>query len=165
MDEELKREWEQKIRSSYSDGDALVKFMRETMDNFAYRYISSTLTPTPTTHFTSANKVEVQAREESMVQALKIGNPQAKSGIMELAKTVPKAKHPTVQYGIALELQEFKPDLGKIVVRASVNWDFPEHNPKTDKKVELAKTFKWDDLQVFRKGFPLAVQEVCDLFL
>lgn len=165
MDEELKREWEQKIRQSYADGDALIRFMRETVDNFAYRYISTGPNPTPKAEFQGEKLLEVRTFEDSMVNALKISHPEAKNGIKELAKAVPKAQRPTVLYALGVEIHELKPDHGKVVVRARVNWSFPEHGLKSGQQVVSSKTFTWDDLQVFRKEFPLALQEVAELFL
>jgi len=163
MDEKIKAEWEEKIRHHYGDAESLVKFMRETMNNIAYRFISTASSPTPqVTDLPQA--LVIQTQEDSMVNALKITHAEAKEGIKELAKRVPKAQKPTVQYTLRCELGQLKPDQGKLVIVAAVSWDFPEFCA-LDKQVALKKTFTWDDLQVFRKGFPLAVQEACDLFL
>lgn len=163
MDENIKREWEEKIRTSFGDAGQLSKFMTETLENFAYRYISTAKDSTPRVVLTGET-LTITTLEDSMVNALKISHSVAKEGIKELAKRVPKAQGPTVQYQLLCQIQKLKPDDGKLVLSARVSWDFPNHADRSARS-EVSKTFTWNDLQIFRKGFPLAVQEVCDLFL
>ena len=165
MDENIKREWEDKIRASYAGSDQLLKFMTETMENFAYRYISTSKSASPKVVATSETTLSVTTLEDSMVNALKTANPAAKVGITELARRVPKAQAPSVQYRLSCQIHTLKPDQGKLILSAQINWNFPTHEAASEQQVTAYKTFTWDDLQVFRKGFPLAVQEVADLFL
>lgn len=165
MDENIKQAWEEKIRASYANSAQLLSFMTETMNNFAYRYISTSEFPNPTVSFLDDSTLEVFALENNMGNALKIAHPDVKVGVKQLAKSVPHAQKPTVKYSIVCKLDKLSPDKGKLLMRAAVNWNFPTHESRPDSEVTTQKSFSWDDLQVFRKGFPLAVQEVSDLFL
>lgn len=165
MDENIKREWEEKIRQAYGDSGHLLKFMSETLENFAYRYISTADFTTPKLEHASEKRWVIRTLENSMVNALKVSNPTAKEGIKQLAKTVPHAQKPTVQYELVCEIFELKADQGKVTVTARINWNYPSFEKSNEQQVAAHKTLQWSDLQVFRKEFPLAVQEVCDLFL
>ena len=165
MDEEIKRQQEEKIRAAYGDSEHLIKFLTDTMDNFAYRYISTTKTANPRVAINDSKTLVVMSYEDSMVNALKIENATAKEGIKDLARRVPKAQAPTVQYVISCHPQTLESDAGKLVLTARVNWNYPSHEVNKEAQVEKSQTLTWNDLQDFRKGFPLAMQDVCDLFL
>jgi hypothetical protein len=99
-----------------------------------------------------------------MVDALKLQNPIAKSGIISLAKNVPKAQGPAVQYELIADVEELTADHGEIQFVASINWGFPDFD---DPKCQQKKTvvFKYEDLGQFRKQLALKLEEACELFL
>ena len=165
MDEDIKQAWEEKIRATYANSSQLLIFITETMNNFAYRYISNSEYPSPTVNFLNETTLEVCSLENNMGNALKMAHPEIKTGVKQLAKAIPHTQKPTVKYSIVCKLDKLTPDHGKLQVKAIVNWNFPTHDSNPESEVISHKTFVWDDLQVFRKGFPLAIQEVCDLFL
>ncbi len=97
-----------------------------------------------------------------MVEALKISDPATKSGIMELAKTVPKAQKPMIKLRLQAKIKELTPERGHLVITASVNWDFPQFLDKT--KVTFKEVdFKYTDLNQFRKELALKLEAACEL--
>jgi hypothetical protein len=158
-DLEVKKEWEQKLRASFQNSEALTSFMIHTLESFAHRYLNDP-------------KIESQGqvmwltgREENMGQALKTNHSAIKEGVKSLAKSVPREAKPALVSRVKVEIQELTADKGKILLTAQVNWAHPGHTWDSAEKVEKKKTLTWDDLQDFRKGFPLALEEICDLFL
>jgi hypothetical protein len=98
------------------------------------------------------------------MEALKIKNPKAKPGIMELAKSIPKAQKPMVRYSLISDVVELKPDHGKLILTSEINWDFPDF--KDTKKATIKKVeFTYEDLAQFRKELALKLEEACEIFL
>ncbi len=156
---EVKKEWEQKLRASFQNSEALTGFMIHTLESFAHRYLNDP-------------KIESQGqvmwltgREENMGQALKTQNATVKEAVKTLAKNVPREQKPAIVSRVKVDILELSADKGKIQLTAQVNWGHPGHAWDNSDKIEKKKTLTWDDLQDFRKGFPLALEEICDLFL
>ncbi len=162
--EDAKKASDDKVRAAWKEDSAMGHFMAETLANFAYRYFGSAEVPNPQVEALDEKTLRVVGRESSMVLALKIADPIAQTGIKELARTVPKAQGPAVAYALTCELRRGDANAGELVITATVDWGFPSHDD-SHKRVSREKAFKWGDLQVFRKGFPLAVQDACELFL
>jgi hypothetical protein len=98
-----------------------------------------------------------------MLEALKIKNPVAKPGMIEMAKTIPRDQKPAVRYRLMTEVKEFGAEVGHLILIAEINWDFPTYQDASKsaaKKVE----FKYNELAQFRKELALKLEEVCDFF-
>ena len=156
---EVKKEWELKLRASFQNSEALTGFMIHTLESFAHRYLNNP-------------KIESQGQvmwltghEENMGQALKTQNTTIKEAVKTLAKNFPREEKPTLISRVKVDIQELTADKGKILLTAQVNWAHPGHAWDSSEKIEKKKTLTWEDLQDFRKGFPLALEEICDLFL
>lgn len=160
MSDKLKeQQWQQKLHESYQNSDALLKFILLTLDSFSYRYLNA-----PETKLTDS-VILLESREENLGTALKIKDNQIKEGIKNLAKSVAREEKPAVVSRIWVEIKELKADKGEIHVRSEMNWSHPEHlSDALEKKIKIQKIL-WDDLTQFRKGFPLVLEDVCELFL
>lgn len=157
-------EWQEKVRSSYGDEAKLFEYLFETMDNFYYRYLETSVDKNLKTRQLTPNLWGAKSTEPSMVDALKITNPQARKGIIELAKSVPKSQGPSVQYELLASVDELTQDHGKIQLTSVINWGWPDFN-NPEKRFTKSVVFKYDDLSEFRKHLALKLEEVCEAFL
>lgn len=158
------QEWQEKVRASFGDESKLFQYLFQTMDNFYYRYIETTVSKDLKTIELGNHVWGARSVESSMVDALKITNPNAKKGMIEMAKAYPKAMNPEVRYEISADVQKLTIDQGEIRIKALINWGFPEFQDK-EKKTEKVITFKYTDLQQFRKELALKLEEACEIFL
>lgn len=156
---EVKKEWEQKLRASFQNAETLTSFMVYTLESFAHRYLTQ-----PTIE-TQGQVMWLTGREENMGQALKTSHAVIKEGVKALAKRVPREEKPALVSRVKVDIHELSADQGKITLTAHVSWAHPDHTWSGQDKVEKKKILTWNDLQDFRKGFPLALEEICDLFL
>ena len=157
-------DWQEKVRASFGDEAKLYEYLFETMDNFYYRYIETTLNKDLKTTSLAPHLWGARSQESDMVQALKITNPVAKKGIMELAKSVPKAQGPAVQYELLANVEELTADHGEIHIVSVINWGWPDFDDK-NKQFKKTVVFKYSDLAEFRKQLALKLEEACSIFL
>lgn len=158
------QEWQEKVRQSFGDESKLFEYLFETMDNFYYRYLETTTDKNLKTGPLAPHLWGARSAEGSMVDALKIENPVAKKGIIELAKAVPKAQGPRVQYELMADVEELTPDHGEIIFVSSINWGFPDYDDPA-RQFKKTVTFKYEDLAQFRKELALKLEEACSIFL
>ncbi len=158
------QDWQEKVRSTFGDQAKLYQYLFETMDNFYYRYLETTLDRNLRTSQLGERKFGARSSETSMVDALKITHGPAKKGIMELAKHVPKARAPKVSYELSAEVLELSADHGSLTFTALVDWN---HRDFEQQPTHAKKTVKFDytDLGQFRKELALKLEEACELFL
>ena len=157
--EQEKKEWEAKLRQSFQHGEALMSFMQHTLESFAHRYLNEPAISV------EGSVLWMEGRESNMGNALKTKHNGIKEAVKTLAKTVPREQNPTLVSRVKVDIHQLTADLGKITLTAQVNWAHPQHSWDNPAKVEKKKVLLWNDLTEFRKGFPLALEEVCDLFL
>lgn len=156
-------EWQDKLKHSFDNEAKLHDYLISTMDNFLYRYLETTESKDLKTFEIAPYIYGAESFESSMVEALKISDPATKSGIMELAKTVPKAQKPMIKLRLQTKIKELTPERGHLIITASVNWDFPQFLDKT--KVTFKEVdFKYTDLNQFRKELALKLEAACELF-
>jgi hypothetical protein len=164
MSDKQIQDWQEKVRRSFGDQSKLYEYLFSTMDNFYFRYLETTTSQNLHTRELDPNRWGARSSEGSMVDALKITNPEAKKGIIELAKTVPKALGPRVDYELSAKVVELSSDKGEIHFLSVINWGYPDYqNPS--RKVQKSVVFKYDDLAKFRKELALKLEEVCSIFL
>ncbi len=157
------QEWQEKVRSSFGEEGKMYQYLFETMDNFYYRYLENTETKNLRTQKLGPHLWGAQSLESNMVDALKIKNQDAKKGIMELAKSVPKAQIPMVRYSITVEIKELKANRGLLVFQSEINWGFPDFKSGTQ-ALKKSVTFNYDDVGQFRKHLALKLEEISDIF-
>ncbi len=164
MTEKQIQDWREKVRSDFNDQSKLYEYLFETMDNFYYRYLETTTDKNLKTVPLAPHLWGARSSEGSMVEALKLQNPIPKKGIIELAKNVPKAQGPSVQYELLANIEELTAEHGKIQFVSSINWGYPDYD---DPKRQFKKTviFEYDDLGQFRKQLALKLEEACEVFL
>jgi hypothetical protein len=156
-------DWQDKLKHSFDSEEKLLSYLLETMDNFLYRYLETTENKNLKSFQIAPHIFGQESFESSMVEALKITHPEAKAGIMELAKTVPKAQKPMVKYRLQAQVKELTSERGHLVLTASINWDFPLFMDKT-KVSKREIDFKYTDLGQFRKELALKLEAACELF-
>ncbi len=163
-DKQLIADWQEKVRSTFGDEAKLYEYLFETMDNFYYRYLETSLNKDMKTKSLAPHLWGARSFESDMVQALKITNSVAKKGIMELAKSVPKAQGPSVQYELLVNVEELTPDKGEIHLVSVINWGWPDFDDN-NKQFKKTVVFKYSDLAEFRKQLALKLEEACEIFL
>lgn len=156
-------EWQDKLKHSFDDEGKLYDYLFQTMENFFYRYLETTENKNLKIFEIAPHIFGAESFESSMVEALKLKDPVTKAGIMELAKSVPKAQKPLVKYRLDARVKELTADKGQLTLTASVNWDFPQFLDKT-KVSKREIDFKYSDLGIFRKELALKLESVCELF-
>jgi hypothetical protein len=157
-------DWQEKVRNSFGDESKLYEYLFETMDNFYYRFLETTVDSNLRTTSLAPHLWGARSSEPSMVDALKITNSVAKKGIIELAKSVPKSEGPRVQYELLADVEELTPDHGEIQFVGMINWGFPDFEDAS-KQFKKTVKFKYDDLAQFRKELAQKLEEVCSIFL
>ena len=164
MSDKQIQDWHEKVRSTFGEQSKLYEYLFETMDNFYYRYLETTTHKNLKTSSLGLHLWGAQSAENSMVEALKIKNPAAKRGIIDLAKTTPRELGPSVKYELLANVEELTADHGKIRFVSAINWGFPDY---TDPERQLKRTviFCYEDLAQFRKQLALKLEEACEIFL
>ncbi len=156
-------EWQDKVKHSFDDAGKLQDYLLITLDNFLYRYLETTENKNLKSFEIAPHIYGAESFESSMVEALKLTDPVTKAGIMELAKTVPKAQKPTVKYRLQAFIKELTPDGGHVIITSSVSWDYPHFLDKT-KFSKRDVDFRYTDLGQFRKELALKLETACELF-
>ena len=164
MSDKQIQEWQEKVRNSFGDEAKLYQYLFETMDNFYYRYLETSQNSDMKTREFGPHTWGAESLETNMVTALKITNPEAKKGIIELAKSVPGGKGLAVKYELMGDVKELTIDHGLIRFSSTINWGFPDFNDPS-KKLTKTVTFKYEDLGQFRKELAQKLEDVCSVFL
>ena len=163
-DKLLIQEWQEKVKAHFGDEASMYDYLFQTMNNFYYRYMETTTDRDMKTQSFGPHLWGAKSSETSMVDALKITNPEAKKGIIEMAKAVPKAMGPKVEYELMCDVQELKPEHGQLLLTAAINWGHPDYRDPS-KVFKTSVVFKYGDLAQFRKELALKLEEVCEIFL
>jgi hypothetical protein len=164
MNDKHIQDWQEKVRQSFGDESKMFDYLFMTMDNFYYRYLETTSDKNLKTQHFGNHVWGIKSFESSMIDALKITNPDAKKGIIELAKSVPKTQGPKVQYELLANIEKLKAGQGEVHFVGIINWGFPDYN-KDDQKFSKKVIFIYSDLAQFRKELAIKLEEVCSIFL
>lgn len=163
-EKEIIENWQQKIRAAFGEKEKLYEYLFQTMDNFYYRYIETSLAQNLKTQQIGEHLWGAVSEESSMVDALKLQNPIAKKGIIDLAKFTPREKGPKVRYMIAADVKKLLPEAGSIDFIAEINWGFPDFNDESKIQRKVVN-FKYADIAEYRKELALRLEEVSEIFL
>lgn len=158
-------DWQEKLKSSFSEAGGMLHYLISTMDNFYYRYIETEESKNLQTQTLSPQTYGAISFESNLVQALKISNPELKKNLIEFAKSIPKSQNPKIRYQISCEIKELTPDHGHLILVSEISWDFPDFQNDLNKCIQKKINFKYSDLTEFRKKFALKLEECCELFL
>lgn len=156
-------EWQEKLKQSFGDSSRLYHYLFETLDNFHYRYLETTLNKNLKTQELMSGVYGAMSFEDNMVEALRNKNSSAFPGIKEMAKSIPPASKPKVRYSLMVEVLELSAEKGKLILKSEINWDFPDYQDPS-KRLQKQLTFTYPELAVFRKELALKLEEVCELF-
>lgn len=163
-EEELIHEKAEALRASFEDPHKLYDYLFFTLDNFYHRYIETEVSKNLKTQELAPKTYGAYALEKDMMLALKKPHADAKAGIIEMAKTYPKAQGPAVRYGLMAKVDSLEADSGSLKIISEINWGFPDFADKS-KLIQKVVSFSYDDLSVFRKQLALKLEEACELFL
>lgn len=158
-DEKLIEARKNKVHDSFADKNTLFHYLFETLDNFFYRYLETTLTKDLHTSELLPN-VYGAVSFETMLEALKKPNPAAKAGIIEAAKA---DRNATIRFGLRVEVKELTQDRGSLRIVSEINWGHPEFQDPS-KRIQKIVKFEYDELFVFRKQLALKLEEASELF-
>ena len=164
MSDKQIQDWQEKVRTQFNDESKLYEYLFTTMDNFYYRYLETTRDKNLTTKELRPGVWGARSFEPSMVDALKIKNPLARKGIIELAKTLPRGEGGQVYYELSAQIKELNSEKGEIILNSLISWDFPHFKDET-REFRKSFVFKYNDLTQFRKELALKLEEVCEGFL
>jgi hypothetical protein len=164
MSDKQIQDWQEKVRSTYGEQSKMFEYLFTIMDNFYYRFLETTAQKNLKTQHLGPHLWGAKSYEGSMVDALKITNPVAKKGIIELAKSVPKSEGPRVIYELLANVEELTVEHGEIHFVAIINWGYPDYDDE-EKQTKKTVVFKYSDLAQFRKELALKLEEVCETFL
>lgn len=157
------QEWQEKVRLSFGEESKLYQYLFETMENFYYRYLETSSSKDLKTQQLSPGVWGAIGIEKDMLNALKIKNPKVKPGLVDMAKSYPKAQNPEIHYSLLVEIKSLSSDKGHLILKSQIDWGFPEFSDKT--KAHTVKCeFKYTDLTQFRKELALKLEEVCEIF-
>lgn len=153
-----------KISQQYSNNKDLIDYLVETMDNFYYRYLETTLNKNLHTHELASHVLGAQSTETNSMEILKIKNPNVKPHLIEAAKMLGAKGGLTVTYRLSSELKEISPEKGLIIIQSLIDWS--ANAVGTNKSFEEKKVvFEYHSLGEFRKNLALKLEEACEIFL
>lgn len=158
-EEKLIQERKNKVHDAFADKNNLFHYLFETLDNFYYRYLETTLSKD--LHTTELlPHVFGAVSFESMLEALKKPNAAAKAGIIEAAKA---DRNGTIRFGLWVAVTELTQDRGSMKIVSEINWGHPDFEDPS-KRIQKVVKFDYDELFVFRKQLALKLEEASDLF-
>lgn len=165
--EVLKKEQEAKARVELEENglDSLITF---TLDNFAYRYLETELSKNIQTEFNGKDIYTVTSIEGNPLNALKLNDPRAKKGSIDLAKRFSATKGVGLRVRLQLGCDTSKVSSsgsGSIKCFASINWNM-DSEFKSDPEFESIKSidYKFSDPLVLRNKLALLLEDVCSIF-
>jgi hypothetical protein len=159
-DEKLIQERKKKVLEAFGDRNNLFSYLFETLDNFYYRYLETSLSKDLHTIELTPN-VFGAVSFENMLEALKKPHADAKAGLIALAKEDRNAK---IRFGLWVEVKELTQDYGKLRIVSEINWGAPDYQDPA-RRLQKIVNFNYEELAVFRKQLALKLEEACELFL
>lgn len=162
-DEKLIQARKNKVHEAFGDRKFLYQYLFETLDNFYYRYIETSISNDLHTTEILPGVFGALSFESNMVDVLKKPHPDAKAGIIDLAKRIPRDQRPMVRYGLWVEVKDLSQDYGKMKIVSEINWGFPEFQDNS-KRLQKTVNFEYNDYQIFRKELALRLEEAAELF-
>lgn len=156
-------DWQEKVKQSFGDEGKLFEYLFETLENFFYRYLETSENKNLRVQELAPGIYGARSFEGNLVDALKIKNPIAKPGMIEMAKSIPRSQAPKVRYELSTEVRELTAERGQLIIRAVIHWDFPEFSDSS-KSAEKRIDFVYRELAQFRKELALHLEEACEHF-
>ena len=153
-----------KISQQYSNNQELIEYLVETMNNFYYRYLETSLDKNLQTQELAPQVLGAQSTESNSMEILKIKNPQVRPHLIEAAKTLASRGGLILTYELSAHLQEISPEKGLIVIRSLIDWSKTPVE-LSQKMQEKKVVFEYHSLGEFRKNLALKLEEACEIFL
>lgn len=149
------------VTENLGQKDFLNNYILETLDSFAYRYLS-----TPHKSELLENEIlRVVAVENGIKEAIKLKNPLLRAGIAELVKRVSKEEGPTILREIRVYfIQRTVHSKGQCQVSARISFGHPAHDFSPGTFVEKVSILNFEDELHFRNILAKHLEEVCELF-
>lgn len=156
-------DWQEKVKKSFGDEARLYDYLFETLENFFYRYLETSETRQLKVQELAPSIYGARSFESNLVEALKLKNPQAKPGMIEMAKTIPRSQTPKVRYELSIEVKELTAERGVLWIRAVIDWGFPDY-ASSERRAEKKVEFRYQELAQFRKELALKLEDACEFF-
>ena len=115
----------QEVETNLSRVDYFDHYILETLNSFSYRYFDEPML----SEMIAPNLFRVTAIEKGIKEAIKIKNPELRTGISELVKRVSKAEGPTILRELKVHLTQRDPSLGgQCLLCARISFGHPHHD-------------------------------------
>lgn len=164
MDQQKIEEQKHRIASHFSNSQALLDYLFETLNNFYYRYLETTISQNLHTTELAPKVWGAQSVETNSMEILKIKNPAIRPHLINAAKALGAKGGLNVTYTLGFEPKELTTEEGHIVIFSKVDWSTSP--VEMEKGFELKEIhFHYHSLGEFRKQLALKLEEACEIFL
>ncbi|MGB0454414.1 MAG: hypothetical protein ACPGJV_11950 [Bacteriovoracaceae bacterium] len=161
--ERLALENDSKQRERLSNLNAVEELLLYHLNNFAYRYFDSDEKIEPL--FKEQKIITVQFYETNLANALKTQDKELRKKLIEFAKSHSKKDNPKILNEIEIDFRALSDSGdGEVIVKAQVNWDFPNFGSSSEKLIQKNQKAKFEDSLELRNKFPLLLEEACEVF-
>jgi hypothetical protein len=157
------QDWQEKVRSTFGDEAKLYDYLFETLENFFYRYLETNSHKNLKVSELAPKTFGALSFEANLMEVLRSPHPQAKAGLIDMAKSIPRSENPQVRYGLWAQVNELLADRGELKIIGEVHWDFPTFSD-TRKSLRREVNFKYSELAEFRKNLALKIEEAAEVF-
>lgn len=158
-------DWQNKLRLSFDEASKLQLYLLNTLENFYFRYLETTLSKDLKTQLLSNNTYGTMSIETNVQSIMGIKNPEVRPKLIAALKNYGKSEGVEVRYGLNVEFKKLNPENGELIIRSFIDWDFPNFSGNPDCSLKKEIVFKYNDLGVLRKNFALKLEEACEIFL
>lgn len=154
-----------KVQQELSQSSGRDSFFLYTLDNFAYRYLEDDKAQASTTKKSDEGIYQADAKTTSMKLAMQYCPDHQKTELANKIKQVMGAgQKASTNQQIFIDAKDLNDEgEGLIIIKAILNWDFPQHVDEKQQKVWTHK-FEVEDWGFLRKKLALYLEEVCEVF-
>jgi hypothetical protein len=163
MSDEIKQ-WQEKLHATYSHPKQMLDFITNTLEQFAYRYLETTISTNIKPIHNDSKFIIVESYESNLKEVLKNKNPKILSGIKSLALKFSPKENPTIRNQIKITINKLTVDQGDLHLQSTINWDYPHFQSGQENEISQTIHFTYQELAEFRKKFPLHLETICELF-
>lgn len=160
-EKQIIEEKKNQVSAQISSNDFLAAYAKETLSNFAFRYFEA---PSAIEN-SNDHSFAVSYLEKGIKEAIKIKNPQLRSGIGELVKRVTREEGPTILYRLQITFKEQNANhSGVCQISARISFGHPDHQFVKGSFVEKTSILNFEDEMQFRNTLAKYLEDVCALF-
>lgn len=161
----LKKNLAEKTQQHFQEKEAYLDYILQTKNNFLHRYLENSNNQNIIIQRLDTKTLIATSYEENMGEAFRISDLEIKEAVKNLAKLVTKEHRPKIQYTLETILENLSDGHGKIIIMATINWDFPLFPKKTKAAKTKEIIFSYKDPHEFRKYLAIKYEAACELFI